>query len=588
MEDARIKVDIWGSCVARDSMKLGGQDESISVRNYFQLGSFPLQFTDHILENMGPQDFSYAAGYAPRRWLKTTWNHEIVPTLDSSGSDWLILDSRPYAYGTMGIPLGDGRYEYVNRNDLQKMLPALQRKGILDSIDDAVAIPDDDPAVEEGLKRFAAWCRERYGPRIILIEFFESGWSFDRGGATVWNERKWDNRRHLICREAYFNREFHSMTGCYVVRSPVNVTADVFHKWGNAPVHYAQEFYEHAYKSVMAITRQGATREEIESELLCIYLDSYLKITETMSGHRLSKMNATCRAKEYILNGQAEKAWDVLKKLASDCGDARFDIIADFFREGSGACVNPKAAVPLLDAANETGRVDYHQIFKLIDRYGTEEECARMVHTVLPLAEQGQKDAIICLSLAHSEGRGTNKDYPKSKSMLQGLIDSGYDPARTVLFDVIWEFGTEEDYGQMVESIRPLIKKNDTEAIRRMVNAYDSGRGVKKDYKKAVELLAVPLDKGASWAPNKLFDLAWKFKREEDYAKAVEAVRPLAESGNGYAMGRLARAYRYGRGVEKDLDEARRWYAGASKKGIAWARKELGEIDSESASTPDA
>ena len=588
MEDGRTSVDVWGSCIPRDSLKLGGQDESFLVKKYFQLGSYPLQFTDHVLADLNTDDFDYVTGAAPKRWIRAAWNHEVVPALDSSGSDWLILDARPYAYGTVGIPLGDGRYEYINENDLQKALPALKRKGILDSADDAIAVPDDDPAVKDGLRHFIEWCKRRYGHNIILVEFFESGWSLDKDGKTVWIDRKWEYRKQLICREAYFNREFHSKTGCHVIRSPMNVTADAFHKWGNSPVHYAQEFYEHAYKSMLAITRRDATREEIESDLLSIYLDSNLRITETMSGSALSKMNATCRAKEFILKKNPDQAWEILKKLASDCGDPRFELVADFFRKGSGLKIDPRTAVPLLDKANDTGRIDYHEIYQIVEKYGTEEECARVVNAALPCAEQGQRDAQTCLALAHYKGRGAEKDYAESKSILQGLTDGGYDPARTVLFDVIWKSGTEEEYGQMVESVQPLLKKNDVEAIRRMVDAYASGRGVEKSYEKAVELLAVPLDKRLPWAPNKLFDLAWKFRMEDDYAKAVDAVRPLAESGNGYAMGRLARAYRYGIGVEKDLSEARKWYAGASKKGIAWAKKELEDVDAESDDAPKA
>ena len=66
---------------------------------------------------------------------------------------------------------------------------------------------------------------------------------------------------------------------------------------------------------------------------------------------------------------------------------------------------------------------------------------------------------------------------------------------------------------------------------------------------------------------------AWSGGR---YTAAVRHWRQDAEAGDAEAQLYLAFAYRIGKGVEKDMVEAARWYLAAAEQGVAEAQYELG------------
>lgn len=71
-----------------------------------------------------------------------------------------------------------------------------------------------------------------------------------------------------------------------------------------------------------------------------------------------------------------------------------------------------------------------------------------------------------------------------------------------------------------------------------------------------------------------------------DYAVALKELRPLAERGNSEAQFLLGQMYSYGWGVQKDAQEAYRWYAEAANGGLPKARElmqKLCERDSDPA-----
>ena len=60
---------------------------------------------------------------------------------------------------------------------------------------------------------------------------------------------------------------------------------------------------------------------------------------------------------------------------------------------------------------------------------------------------------------------------------------------------------------------------------------------------------------GGAKAANALFDIYWEIGTEESYRKMVETVEPFAKTNNGAAM-RLSKAYKEGKGVERDPEKA--------------------------------
>ena len=105
--------------------------------------------------------------------------------------------------------------------------------------------------------------------------------------------------------------------------------------------------------------------------------------------------------------------------------------------------------------------------------------------------------------------------------------------------------------------------------------SYRDGKGLEKDIDKAKDLFRKAIALNYKPASNALFDILYASESVDDNAEAVEVIRPNAERGDGYAMGRLARVYRDGKGLEKDLDRAIDLMESASQRGVPWASSEV-------------
>jgi TPR repeat protein len=74
------------------------------------------------------------------------------------------------------------------------------------------------------------------------------------------------------------------------------------------------------------------------------------------------------------------------------------------------------------------------------------------------------------------------------------------------------------------------------------------------------------------------FSRAMAAYRVADYDTALSEFRPLAEGGMAAAQFRLGTMYEHGRGLPRDLDAARDWYARAAAQGYSGALYSLGYV----------
>lgn len=108
--------------------------------------------------------------------------------------------------------------------------------------------------------------------------------------------------------------------------------------------------------------------------------------------------------------------------------------------------------------------------------------------------------------------------------------------------------------------------------------SYRDGRGVPKDLDKAAEWMRKAAKQNLGWAKNELFDILWTINTPESLREMIDIGQAYADMGDGGAMGRIGRAYRYGRGVPKDLMKAANWMRKSREKKVLWADWELFEI----------
>jgi TPR repeat protein len=119
----------------------------------------------------------------------------------------------------------------------------------------------------------------------------------------------------------------------------------------------------------------------------------------------------------------------------------------------------------------------------------------------------------------------------------------------------------------------------DTHAMVDLGMRYVYGRGVPKDYPRAVSWLRFAANAGDATAMNNLGVMyANGFGVPKDYQQAVSRYRKAAEAGYVPAMANLGSMYEKGNGFAKDSQQAVRWYQRAAQAGSISAMYDLGAM----------
>ncbi|MBP5735657.1 MAG: sel1 repeat family protein, partial [Candidatus Methanomethylophilaceae archaeon] len=143
---------------------------------------------------------------------------------------------------------------------------------------------------------------------------------------------------------------------------------------------------------------------------------------------------------------------------------------------------------------------------------------------------------------------------------LRKFSNAGMPWAKYALFDILWKDGNSTSDKEMIDVIAPLVEEGDGIAMKRMGRAYRHGKGVEADLDKALEMMKAAHKLRTRGTSVELFDIYWAIGTPEAYKSMIPIVKPLADKGNVPAMVRMARAYRDGKGVKKNLDESMRLY----------------------------
>ena len=145
---------------------------------------------------------------------------------------------------------------------------------------------------------------------------------------------------------------------------------------------------------------------------------------------------------------------------------------------------------------------------------------------------------------------------------------------RDRIFSQIFSRMEKNEIDTAIEKITSM-SQNDKSAMYFMGRVSDSRFVPNADINKAICYMRVAVLAGADWARNEFFDILWKRGSPEDFKEMIEVISPLVEKGEGNALGRLGRAHREGKGVERDLDKAAEWMRKAVEKNIRWSNELL-------------
>ncbi len=265
-----------------------------------------------------------------------------------------------------------------------------------------------------------------------------------------------------------------------------------------------------------------------------------------------------------------------MAREAADGGDPNaIARIGRAYREGRGVEKDLNKAAEWMRKACSGNHGWANELFDVLWRIGTPESYNEMNGVARSRASEGDAGALGRIGKMYRDGKGEGKDLSKAAEWMRKAYAKNHAWAND-LFDVLWKMGTPEADKEMLEVVGVRASEGDSNAIVRMGRAYRDGKGVEKDFVKAAECMRKAYAKNPKWA-NELFDVLWSIGDPKLHEEMLSLVEGPAGKGDAGSMLRLARMYRDGKGVEKDVEKVVELLEKASQTRPD-AKKELEEI----------
>lgn len=219
------------------------------------------------------------------------------------------------------------------------------------------------------------------------------------------------------------------------------------------------------------------------------------------------------------------------------------------------------------------------ELYELGMSYCREENYESAVEYFEQAAELGCKEAIE--SLADWYYNGEYNVYEAYK-WFKRLANSEDNDACYILGNICSEELDIPDYEEAVYWYKKAVELGNYDAYYSLGHCYEYGLGVKADSDMAQEYYIEALltgDENAKYA----IDCDFVYKKgcclynEKKYAEALEYLYIAAENGHALALYDIGYAFEYGRGVEKDVEEAVAWYDESAAIECKYAQYKLGE-----------
>ena len=242
----RIAVDIWGSCVSRESVNCNKKD--IIVWQYIFKQMHLLAF-ENPLEYPVPKDDKYFNSSSwRRRTIADSFGRSGINTLSSSKSEWIIVDF--YDLICEAVIFKGQLLEvdnFVKRTDFYKSISSECKSTYLFDY-------YSEEFCRDNMKRFAEFIKKRYGNNVILIkiDLKDSYISLDdRLEKLNDNDGRLSDRRKFV---DFCEKLFAELTDCYVIDiARCFYASDRFPLGGAHIVHYEDKFYSETCRIITEI-----------------------------------------------------------------------------------------------------------------------------------------------------------------------------------------------------------------------------------------------------------------------------------------------------------------------------------------------
>ena len=219
-------------------------------------------------------------------------------------------------------------------------------------------------------------------------------------------------------------------------------------------------------------------------------------------------------------------------------------------------------------------------------------DAGKALHWYKKLAEAGDPNGMFNVGLFYAKGFGVKRDFKAAGEWMKKATDAGDEDGRLLaalyeatvdyleraeqgdanaqalvaktymqLAGTLEQAGSEDDFKESVKWAEKAAAQGNGEGCWILALAYEHGRGVKADKKKAFELYAKGAEAGHAGCQH---SLGCYYARGEiavqDDKKAFDLFMKAAAQNYVLAIKDVGRCYQFGTGVQDDMDEAIRWY----------------------------
>ncbi len=273
--------------------------------------------------------------------------------------------------------------------------------------------------------------------------------------------------------------------------------------------------------------------------------------------------------------GDLEDSFNIYADLASLGNSEAIGRLARAYSRGTGVIKDLDKAISYYQIAADAGvRWARNELFDILMESRVPDNSVRAIEVIKPSVDANDPYAIGRMARSYRDGRGVERDLEKAVELYKQAGDRVV-WAKRELADLYIRRNSKGDSKEAFLIYSELAKNGDAESFGSLARCFRYGRGVKKDIVQSIEYYKKASDAGIPWAKTELFDILMTSELSNDHVFAVNTIEGAAEAGEPYAMGRMGRAYRDGRGVNKDLDKAVDWMSKAMDKNVPWAASEL-------------
>ena len=198
-----------------------------------------------------------------------------------------------------------------------------------------------------------------------------------------------------------------------------------------------------------------------------------------------------------------------------------------------------------------------------------------------PLADKGDPEAMVLLSLMYDNGQGVPRDEKQATEWLTKAADKNHSNAQHDLGLRYYQGqGVAQSYQKASEWWQKAADSGIVDSQFNLALIYYRGLGTEQNFAKARELFKKAADQGHDHAQYSLAVMhAFGHGGPIDYNKALRLFQQAANRNVAQAQYNLGVFYENGYAVTKDLGEARRWYRLASRQNLEEARLRLALLE---------